>query len=401
MILEQNYFREYELQNYINGKTITAKFPCSEEEIQKICDELEIENNAVSKVNVKSVNDPELQPKVAQNCVNIDDINYLEKRLDSLGADEIKLFYAAAEANGYRNYFELINLTSNLECYSLIDSSKDMDSLGKELYLHEAISCPTDQLKEVNGQKYLAELMRNNNPWETSHGLLYPNKNTPTNVYHRESYPPFFYGGTVVEVLLQAPHPYHDTCEEVLELPHIDTDLNKIIERMVMTVRKEVTVAEIHIRLPEKLNPLAKIDLSDIRTADDLVHLNEVAQFLDLSTDEMKQELVDLVEELQVDRLEQVNHLASGVLAQELEFVPDVYTVDDYGHFLVCVNESTKIDEDIASFVDYERYGESQLIEKSYVATENGLVIHDGDSPFIEELFQDYEQKQCGMTGMT
>lgn len=403
MLIEQDRFRTYSIGSLNGIDQASLKFPCSEEGIQGICHDLHVENFANAKIYIVEVDDPSLNQSVAGLKMSLDELNYLEKRLDSFSSEEMDLFCAVSEVSSPKDGFDLINLSYNLHCYSLVDSSKNMEEMGRELYLHEAISCPTEELKQLNGQKYLADLMKNNTPWETSQGLLYPNKNEPTQVYNGTTLPAFSYGGTAVEVILTCEHPTAGTCEEILALPYCGSDLSKIRERMGVESYKDIKVDNIIILSNPQDNFLSSMDLEEVYTADDLDNLSQVAEFYDLGTKEMHKDLNYFATQLKVDNLHQLSLVAVGILTEELEFVPNITTAEDYGYYLVCENDETKIDEDIASFVDYDGYGASQLVGKSYVSTEKGMMIYHGDDVAMEEMLEQFEQaqEQSGMTDMT
>ncbi len=394
MIVEKSYFRKYQLGDTVNNREIFARFPCEEDKIQKICEKLDVENLANTKIQVISVDDKEINKMIAGQKTTLDELNYLEKRLQSFSSDEMKLFQCVGQALESENMKDFINSTYNLHCYSLIDGSKDLDTLGRELYLHEAISCPTEELKQLNGQKYLLELMKNYEPWETDAGLLYPNKNQPTTMYHGTTLPPFSYGRNPIEVVLNSSKMTNGESSELLTLPYHGSDLGKTMERIGVKSYQDLKIEEIHILIPPKDNVLADFDLSCIQNAEQLDELSYVAEFYDLGVSYQISQLKLFCEELKVDTLREVCEVCSAVLTEELEFVPNIQTAEDYGYFLVCENESTKIDDDISAFVDYQGYGESQLYGKQYISTKNGLIVYDGDSGMMEAMLTNLQQKQ-------
>lgn len=278
-----------------------------------------------------------------------------------------------------------------------------MEELGRELYLHESISCPTEELQQLNGQKYLAELMKTQNSYKTTEGLLFTNKNAPTQVYTGMNLPPFSYGGTPAEVILKCEHPTVENCVEILPLPYYGSDLGKIQERMGGISRKNVFVEQIIFLDPAMNQFLDGMSLEEVYTADNLDNISEIAEFYDHATPDMKESLKFYSLELKVDDLFQINNLASAIVSDELEFVSGITTAEDYGYYLVCDNESTKIDEDIASFVDYDGYGKSQLIGKTYLSTDDGLLIYHGDSVYMEQMLENFEREleQSGMNDLT
>ena len=80
--------------------------------------------------------------------VNIDELNYLMKRFDGLSSREIEKFYAVSFAEETKTMEDLINLSFNLHCYSLINNFSDFNKLGKDLYLTEKMAVATRELDD-------------------------------------------------------------------------------------------------------------------------------------------------------------------------------------------------------------------------------------------------------------
>lgn len=77
----------------ITGFTI----PCSEEQIDKLCEVLGISNNSQAEITVDSVYMDDRANGLLQNkTFNLDKLNYLAKRLDSFDKNELTTFYAVS-----------------------------------------------------------------------------------------------------------------------------------------------------------------------------------------------------------------------------------------------------------------------------------------------------------------
>lgn len=61
---------------------------------------------------------------------NIDELNYLMKRMDSFTQKERKEFYESAFTEKFKTMAELINLSFNTHCYSLVSDFSDSDKLS-------------------------------------------------------------------------------------------------------------------------------------------------------------------------------------------------------------------------------------------------------------------------------
>ena len=70
------------------------------------------------------------------------------KRFDGLSSREIEKFYAVSFAEETKTMEDLINLSFNLHCYSLINNFSDFNKLGKDLYLTEKMAVATRELDD-------------------------------------------------------------------------------------------------------------------------------------------------------------------------------------------------------------------------------------------------------------
>lgn len=102
-----------------------------EEELEEVCNELGIEMTTKPNCYIESSRDERFSNIMANKNVNIDELNYLVKRFDGLGPREIEKFYAASFVEETKSMVDLINLSFNLHCYSLINNFSDFNKLGK------------------------------------------------------------------------------------------------------------------------------------------------------------------------------------------------------------------------------------------------------------------------------
>lgn len=54
---------------------------------------------------------------------------------------------------------ELINLSLNIHCYSLITDFSDFHRVGKDLYLSKKQAVPSRELKELDGESYAIDVI--------------------------------------------------------------------------------------------------------------------------------------------------------------------------------------------------------------------------------------------------
>lgn len=76
----------------------TILLPMEEEELGEICEELGIEMTTEPNCYIEDARDERFLNTLADDNVNIDELNYLMKRFDGLSSREIERFYAIAFA---------------------------------------------------------------------------------------------------------------------------------------------------------------------------------------------------------------------------------------------------------------------------------------------------------------
>jgi len=97
---------------------------------------------------IEDARDERFLNTLADDNVNIDELNYLMKRFDGFDSREIDKFHAVAFAEEYSSMGDLINLSFNLHGYSLINNFDDFNKLGKDLYLTEKMAVATRELDD-------------------------------------------------------------------------------------------------------------------------------------------------------------------------------------------------------------------------------------------------------------
>lgn len=100
------------IKNIEQDKSHGLIFPCSEEEIKKMCSLLEIENNFNGKVILASTDNPFLTPLNGCEC-NLDEVNFFVKELYSMEENEKLEFFKLANEHQFDNMRDTINLLYN------------------------------------------------------------------------------------------------------------------------------------------------------------------------------------------------------------------------------------------------------------------------------------------------
>ncbi|MGI6702730.1 MAG: hypothetical protein ACOX42_01640 [Clostridia bacterium] len=129
-------------------KRKTIWLPMEEDKLEEVCNELGVEMATEPNCYIESSIDKRFSNMLTDKNVNIDELNYLMKRFDGLSPREIEKFYAVSFAEETKTMADLINLSFNLHCYSLINNFSDFNKLGKDLYLTEKMAVATRELDD-------------------------------------------------------------------------------------------------------------------------------------------------------------------------------------------------------------------------------------------------------------
>ena len=132
-----------------------------------------IEDELPVKIFIEKVVFPNDLWRINNQCINLDDLDYLAHRLESLEQNELNKFYAIIGHEQTSDIVTMINLTFNLHTYTLIQDVSSMESIGMTHILtinrKEMICCELD-VAEI-GKKLLSE----HKAIPTIYGLLFKN----------------------------------------------------------------------------------------------------------------------------------------------------------------------------------------------------------------------------------
>ena len=216
------------LQNNYHKTELT--FPCKEVEITNALLALQYDSESSSGVFVSQVVDPEELKDLESQFLNLDELNYLAKRMESFfGEVEFSQFYEALKHEGFTGMKDIINLTFNMNRYPLIQDISDVAKIGREYLLVTQGALPTGDLDNPCYAEKGRELIQSGKGIFTEHGMLFVDKDTPfQELYDGEVFP--FYlcdSDYVLTVILE----YNDK-QELLSLPCEEMAIYKASKRI-------------------------------------------------------------------------------------------------------------------------------------------------------------------------
>ena len=118
--------------------------------------------------------------------VNVEELNYLAKRLDSFDTGEATQFQAMAHKLELFELKDLINLTFCCQQATVITDFSDLDAVGRDHYMNlHGGSASVDELNKLDGEETARRLIESGSGAITPYGVVYDNGMKLEQVYLR------------------------------------------------------------------------------------------------------------------------------------------------------------------------------------------------------------------------
>ena len=370
------------MENYVD-----IRFPCSEEDL----------DTALSSIHAKdvtpyllSIHRPDALKVLEDRFINLDELNYLAKRLDSFNMTELSQFYAATKHEGYTDMKNLINLTFNLPRYTVIQHINNMEAVGKHHYLSKHQMLTPEEASTTDFAFIGRQLLNSCNGVLTEYGILFKNEDVPyQEVYDGVTFPEYnYYGGQLMTVLAQ-----HEDRTETLYLPCEDLAITKAIYRLGCDGADEVTltIEDISFDNPQWLERLQTM-LPEIG----IYQMNEIAEVLNFG--DMDLPMLTAVMEY-ADRSDAPAIIALAERLDNFKFLPNAGDMDDVGRWFVESNREYNLHEDLQEYFDFESFGRNRALEYDGKIVSSGFVCMDEDC-YLENVLQGTEDQAVSFGGM-
>ncbi|OLS03560.1 antirestriction protein ArdA [Tissierella creatinophila] len=362
-----------------DNKIKTIWFPMEEDKLQEVCNELGIEISTGANCYVEGSRDERFSNIMADKNVNIDELNYLMKRFDGLSPKEIEKFYATAFAEEPKSMADLINLSFNLHCYSLINNFSNFNKIGKDLYLTEKMAVATKELDELDGEEYAMEVIKSNkSATVTPYGVLYRNSNEVEQVYNGKQFPPYGWKESMATVELKAKDE-----SEFIYLPCSDIEIEKALMRLEVSYLQdcEVNIDSHNLpdnvleMIPENINPVEKIDTLNKVSKEFMEKKGHIRYF---------ERLMDYVNPRTID---EVLLLAESMY--EFELFDGIKTAEDYGRYMICESGHFEYDHNLEDYIDFKRYGEVKMKNELGTFSDKGYIIYHGYNQKLSNILSE------------
>ena len=310
--------------------------------------------------------------------VNVEELNYLAKRLDSFDTGEAAQFQAMAHKLELFELKDLINLTSCCQQATVITDFSDLAAIGRDHYMNlHGGSASVDELNKLDGEETARQLIESGSGTITPYGVIYDNGMKLEQIYDGRFFPFYYYEPNAITVAVTSKAEPEDT-EHItwLYLPMVQEEIDRALQRAGITDPADIRLRLEDTQLPDEADVL--LDMEQESLAD----LNALAQATDaLSSDDMEK-LGAVVMLAKPQNVEQIKNLAENL--DLFDFAPGAHTPVEYGKYMIQQSGRFEYDENLDEFYDYEKYGLQRMGEEDGMFTDRGYIAYKGDISLAE-----------------
>ena len=370
------------------GHEIDVRFPISESELfAKLAEIHAVEGrNTAQSVYVSEVYWPEEFSALKNWYVNLDELNYLARRMESFDTLEYDQFLIGITKLDSKEVKDLINLTFNLNRFTLCQDVSSYGKIGRAYVLNTEGSVPA---YDEDDPKYAAigkELIDRGLAQITAKGLLIYNPfEKLTEVYDGQTFPEYYYEST----LASAEVGYNDRTELIL-LPGEELAIKKALARLGAPSDQE---CEIKFSLQNGEGNAWEERIEGIIRSEGLYAANKMLHSLD--TGDMDWDKLTAAVEL-ADVKSAAIFAAVAEDLEEFGFLSDAKDESDIGHFLVDNVDEYGMNIEMEDYFDFSGFGEHFAEEHDGQLVNGGFVYFDSDRT-LDEFLEELESEDEGM----
>lgn len=324
--------------------------------------------------------------------VNVDELDYLAKRLDSFDDYEAEQFQATCSALGYRDIKDLINLTFCCQQVTVISDFSKLEEAGKQHYLtiYDG-TVSTSELDAVDGKAVAETLLNSGKGVPTPYGLFFRNNMEMKELYQGIGFPTYLWDERLAEVEIKQP----SGAESYVFLPTSKLEMERFLQR-----ERIGSLSDCKLKLKPVFRSTARIELSGDMA--ELQEWNELFKRLNDLSHPQQQKFFAALEVIGAEELGQMQLLVFAL--DDFDLISSVADAESYGKHMIQESGKYDYDESLECYYNYEAFGEflmtheiGKITKYGYLKCEEGSVFLDF---FTQEdpMCQDHQRKKNEMT---
>lgn len=326
-------------------------------------------------------------------AVNIDELDYLSKRLDSFDYIEEAQFQAMAVKTGVFDMKDLINLTFCCQQSTVITDFSDLEAIGRHHLVSINGGCFSSELADTDLRMTALKLILSKEGTVTPYGVVYDNGLKLDEVYDGRHLPGYHYEQDMLAVGISSRAEPENTSKITwLYLPCTQLQIERGMMRSGISDPDDMRVWYEDSQLPKEVENVLEFK------RESLYELNDLAAAIKKLTEADQKKLGAAIILAEPEYASQIRHLAENL--DQFEFAPNVKTPEEYGKYMIQDSGHFDYDENLDEFYDYEKYGQQRMSRESGMFTEAGYISYHGALSLEELMMEDPAEQGFQMGGL-
>lgn len=364
---------------------IDVRFPISENELYAKMSEIHaVEGKDTPQcAYVTEVYWPEEFVMLQDRFVNLDELNYLAKRMESFDGQEMDQFLIGITKLDHPAEKSLINLTFNLDHFTLCQDVSSFGKIGREYVLNTKGCVPTNDEDDPKYAVIGKDLIDRGLAQITSKGLLIYNPfDELREEYNGHTFPPYYYENTLISLEIA-----YNGQTELLQFPMEELAIRKALARLEAPSDKDCSVVISDTRIDDDVwNDRV---INTVRK-DGLFMANKLAGALD-TIEHAWDKLSAVIELAETEQSSNIIYLAKHL--NEFSYICDVEDTEGVGHFLVDNVSEYEMNIEMEDYFDFSGFGE-HFAEEHDGQFVNGGFVYGCCSGYLEDILENLDTEE-------
>jgi len=384
--------------------SLTISFPIPEERYENVIfalKNLQIGDERKQDCCIDSIRAPDCPAlcRMSGTLANVDELDWLGRKLESFDQYELLQVSAAAERFGLCSADELIDLSFCARDVTVVSDFNDLELVGKRHYLTVQGACDPKELENLDGKETALALISGQPGYVTRYGVVYDNGIKLEQAYDRKHLPPIWMAAnSILELKIRATGEDDPKKQEWVQLPASRIKLERAMLRAGIASCGEMQMLVSYSQFPDEVD--CALDFEH----ESLFELNRLCQ---MCSNFKEQDFVKLGAVCQMAKptcAANIRQLTENL--DQFDFAPNVHTPEELGKYMIQQSGHYEYDENLEDFYNYGDYGVKRILQDDGVFVDRGYVSYHGTLT-LDELMQDdpaekYQQEQeAKMEGMT